>query len=530
MLTVQKNIVDGNIYAYLLIDYNTREILDGNKLARSFYQTSGRYPQLSSLFSPNLEGESLYSVIENLKVYGASTLNNIKSKKTTGEEFPCHIELCKVDESLLFLVIKENCQEQDLQIKELVELFDNPIFVLEHNENLTATYGNPRCYQCVQISKEEFQQKNQASFLSLLQKEKQLGFLQTVNHQLDLNGECDVDIEVEIGKEDGFFQLFRFNSFKASFDGKLYGVLISAKKQSDLMKKIEYDQQYFDIMQQFSKDLLFRIDIASRTLVHRGDISKFIDLQPEMENFPECMREKRLIHPDNLEGYLAFVYRLMSGESGGYDVLLQFTGGVFEKYRLQASPVFDNNGKPVQVVGKSENIQKYVEIETRANYDALTTALNKQSFCELVEHNLERAVSNDKFALLFLDLDDFKRVNDTMGHAFGDFLLEATSKRIMNCIRSQDRLGRVGGDEFVVFFQFAPSREAVQERAEAILHSLRRDFTLGEKRCKVKASIGIALFPEHGKLYEELYQNADKALYKSKELGKDVATIYHDEL
>ncbi|MFI3254595.1 MAG: sensor domain-containing diguanylate cyclase [Eubacteriales bacterium] len=522
------HIVDSQIYAYLLIDRKTTEILDGNKLARSFYQTAGVYPELESLFQPNLENETLASVLHDLNTAKGSAMNHVKSIKASGEEFPCHIEICNVNDSLLFLIIKENCQMRDSKIKQLVELFDNPIFSLEHNSELTTTYGNARCYQYVRMEKHEFEQEHNASFVSILQEDKRVSFLQTLNQQIDEDGECDIDIEISL--EDGFFQLFRFNAFKSTYDGKLYGVLISARKQSDLMKKIEYDQQFFDIMQQFSKDLLFRVDVDNRILIHRGDISKFVDLLPEMSGFPECMRNTRLVHPDDLEGYLAFIYRVMDGTAASFEPRFQFTDGSFEKYHLQASPLFNGEGKVISVIGKSENIQKYVDIETKAHYDALTTALNKQSFLELVTSKIERAVVSDKFALLFLDLDNFKGVNDTLGHVFGDFLLEATCKRIMNCIRSQDRLGRVGGDEFVVFFQFAPNQETVKERAEAILHSLRRDFTYGDQRSKVKASIGIALYPEHGTTYETLYDKADKALYQSKALGKDIATIYSSDL
>ncbi len=112
----KSNIVDGNIYAYLLIDYNTKEILDGNKLSRTFYQISGQYPQIETLFQPTLEGESLNAVVDNLMNHGTSTLNHVRSIKATGEEFPCHVELCRVTENQLLVVIKENCQVQDSQI------------------------------------------------------------------------------------------------------------------------------------------------------------------------------------------------------------------------------------------------------------------------------------------------------------------------------------------------------------------------------------------------------------------------------
>ncbi len=522
MFVENYNVIDRNIYAYLIVDWNTLQILDGNKLANDYFLTTDGYPSVQTLFSPNADENKTQSIVNKIKEFGYFEIKNLTSIKKSGETFDCHVQISKVSDNIVFLVIKEYSNTTDLEIEQVVELFDNPIFVVKQDNLLTLSYASDECYQYLNIN------QNKVSFLSMVQEEKRLIVLQTLNEQIDLYGHCNVDIEVLV--DESIFRLFSLNAFKSTYDGMLYGVLISAKKQSDLMKKIEYYQQYFDIMQKFSKDLLSRIDVKKKTLIHRGSTSNFIGLSQEVENFPEAMRDTRLIHPDDLEGYIAFVYRLMNGATSSFDVRFQLNDGAFEKYRLQASPIFDNKGNVVQVVGKSENIQKYVELKIRANYDALTSALNKQSFRELVESNISRAMATDKFALLFIDFDDFKNINDTMGHVFGDFLLEATGKRILNCIRSHDKLGRVGGDEFVVFFQFAPNPEAVLERAEAILHSLRREFTYGDMRYKANASVGISLFPDHGNDYGALYDKADKALYKSKELGKDIATIYSKDL
>lgn len=522
------HIVDGNIFAYLLVDCNTKEILDANSLARVYYKKTGQFPKLESLFTHSYEEICLTEVIQEYSEKTSVILERVFSTKVTEETFPCYLEICKVSSNLMLLVIKEKSVVKDYHIESLVELRDNPVFVLEDNENLDVCYGNERFYYRTKVYQNLAEEGKIHSFLSLLPKEKQAPFRKLLTEKLERLGECNIDIELTLEGE--YDQLFRFSAYKSQIDGKLYGVLISAKKQSELMRKIEYDQQYFDIMQRFSKDLLFRIDIKKNTLVHRGDISKLVGLLPELKDFPECVREIDLLHPEDLEAYIKFCYTVLGGFEAKCEPRFHFTNGTYEKYRLQGNPLFDADGNTVQVVGKCENIQKLIDIETKANYDMLTRALNKQSFKELVEDCLQRALEQDKFALLFLDLDDFKSINDNYGHIFGDFMLEACSKRILNCIRKQDRLGRVGGDEFVIFFQFAPTQESVLERAEAILHSIRREFNNEGKVCKTKASIGIAMFPDHGKNYETLYHRADKALYESKAKGKDVATIYFDEL
>ncbi len=522
------HIVDGNIFAYLLVDYNTKEILDANSLARVYYKNTSKFPPLESLFSTSANEKTLPEILQALSEKDSVILERTFSTKVTEETFPCYLEICKVSSNLILFVIKEKSVEKDYHIESLVELRDNPIFVLEDNEELSVSYGNERFFYRTKVYQDMAEEGKVHSFLSLLTEEKRGQFRKLLHEKIERYGECNIDIELTLEGE--YDQLFRFSAYKSQLDEKLYGVLISAKKQSELMRKIEYDQQYFDIMQKFSKDLLFRIDIKKNTLVHRGDINKLVGLLPELKGFPECMRGIDLLHPEDLDEYIKFCYRLLSGSEAKCEPRFHFVNGSYEKYRLQGNPLFDADGNTVQVVGKCENIQKLIDIETKANYDMLTRALNKQSFKELVEDCIHRALEQDKFALLFLDLDDFKSVNDNYGHIFGDFMLEACSKRILNCIRKQDRLGRVGGDEFVIFFQFAPTHQSVLERAEAILHSLRREFNNEGSVCKTKASIGISLFPEHGDSYEMLYDRADKALYSSKAKGKDLATIYSENL
>lgn len=523
----QIHLYEDDIYAYLVVNQNTFEILDYNHLAKEFYFSESCDKTMEDLF---VEQDVVKAALENFGEERYLHFFGLTSVKDGQENFICDIEMCfpSPEEPLVFVVIKDKKLETDQEVTSLLDLHENPVVILENDENFTLSYANFRFYQIIRKTPQAFRSESSSSCIQMLSETRRAPFLEVVAKQLELDQECNVDMELHFDED--LCQLFLLNAFQCKLDGKLYGVLIRVKKQSDLMKKIELDQQFFDIMQEFSKDLLFHIEIKKQTMSHRGDVSSFVDLLPIIENFPESIRQTRLIHPDDLEGYIAFAYRLMSGLNAVYEVRFQLLNGSYDKYRLQGKVLFDVEGTPVQVVGKSENIQKYVEIENRANYDALTTTLNKLSFRELVEEYLSRAVQTDKFALLFLDFDDFKGVNDKMGHKFGDFLLEVTGKRIINSVRNHDRVGRVGGDEFVIFFHHAPNKEAVQERADAILHTLRRPFNDGELSYQIHASIGVSFFPEHGKTFEELYDCADVALYRSKALGKNVATLYSTDL
>jgi diguanylate cyclase (GGDEF)-like protein/PAS domain S-box-containing protein len=157
-----------------------------------------------------------------------------------------------------------------------------------------------------------------------------------------------------------------------------------------------------------------------------------------------------------------------------------------------------------------------------ANHDSLTGLPNRKLFNErLVEALVWARQGKQQIALLFLDLDGFKSVNDTLGHGVGDMLLQAVARRLSTCLRSSDTVARLGGDEFVVILPAIPGEEEVQRVAQKILSTLREPFSLDHHVVQVTTSIGISIYPEDAEDAEELLQIADNAMYEAKKLGKN---------
>lgn len=227
---------------------------------------------------------------------------------------------------------------------------------------------------------------------------------------------------------------------------------------------------------------------------------------------------------------MAYFHALLLGVEGTHVARMISPSGDFEYHRFTFKQFFDHEGVLTEMVGKAENIQELKELETRATYDLLTNTLNKISFQEQVTHILSHSSLKSHHALFFIDLDGFKGINDNLGHSFGDVLLQTVGKRLRFLVRGRDFVGRVGGDEFVVFLESCGDELHLKNRAEQILQSLREEYFDKEVRAVAKGSIGISVYPDHGTTYDDLYQCADKALYQSKHMGKDVATIYTSTL
>ena len=130
--------------------------------------------------------------------------------------------------------------------------------------------------------------------------------------------------------------------------------------------------------------------------------------------------------------------------------------------------------------------------------------------------------------MFVLDIDNFKKINDTMGHAFGDEVLKTLGRTISSLFRVTDIIGRTGGDEFTIFLKFLKSDENTLKEARKLVQFF-KDFTAGEYvKYSATASIGAAVFPENGSDFDSLYKAADKALYKAKQRGKNQLAFYDD--
>lgn len=176
-------------------------------------------------------------------------------------------------------------------------------------------------------------------------------------------------------------------------------------------------------------------------------------------------------------------------------------------------------------------------VQTLAMFDQVTGLPNRTSFCRQVERLLAERPAEDLAALLFIDLDGFKGVNDTLGHAAGDQLLSRVAGRLREVVMAQVSaghgdavIGRLAGDEFTMFFPGLPDREAAHRIARTIQFALDERFDLGSQHVDLGASIGIACYPDHGETLSALLRSADIAMYYAKHQGRGRAEMFTSEL
>jgi diguanylate cyclase (GGDEF)-like protein/PAS domain S-box-containing protein len=161
-------------------------------------------------------------------------------------------------------------------------------------------------------------------------------------------------------------------------------------------------------------------------------------------------------------------------------------------------------------------------IWSQANYDLLTELPNRRLFFDRLEHGIKRAARDrTHLALLYIDLDRFKEVNDTLGHQMGDELLLEASQRIRTCVRESDTVARLGGDEFAVIVNELKDVTILARIAEGVLSALAKPYRLGEDQAFLSASVGITVYPDDGARADVLLKNADQAMFAAKQDGRN---------
>ena len=202
---------------------------------------------------------------------------------------------------------------------------------------------------------------------------------------------------------------------------------------------------------------------------------------------------------------------------------------------LNISMVKDERGRTTHYVGVFSDISAMKESESRldhlAHHDPLTGLPNRLMLNARMEHALARAHrSNTLLAVLFIDLDHFKNINDTLGHPIGDLLLQEVAQRLIHCVREEDTVTRLGGDEFTLLLEDLEDSRFASGVAQKIIAVLAESFMLQGHEVFVTCSVGISIYPNDGGDITTLFKNADSALYRAKEQGRNNYQYYTEEL
>lgn len=260
----------------------------------------------------------------------------------------------------------------------------------------------------------------------------------------------------------------------------------------------------------------------------------------QVEHFSQVLLNRAFVHPNDrplLVDMIAFLSRPHKEyRDSKYDMVLEHRikdpSGNYQWYHIRQIVYFKGN-RPYRVVAAVRNtdaeLHRQEELQRQAECDPMTGLYNKGQVRKLIDETLR--FPDTENALLVLDMDGFKQVNDQLGHLAGDAVISDMALSLQTVFRKTDIMGRIGGDEFVVLLRdTVGDRYFIVERCNELRKLLRRSFPLGNRVLHVTGSIGIAQAPKDGNTYETLFACADVALYKAKESGRDTQVFYEPSL
>lgn len=209
-------------------------------------------------------------------------------------------------------------------------------------------------------------------------------------------------------------------------------------------------------------------------------------------------------------------------------------GEVYPEW-MTISTVYNREGKVTNYVAVFSDITNIVhsqmQLDHMAHHDPLTDLPNRTLLDDRITHAILRSRRTDeKIAILFIDLDRFKNVNDTLGHPSGDLLLQEVAKRLQHLLREQDTVARLGGDEFIILIEELGKTELAESVANKVIEAMSKPFTIHSQEIYLGASIGLSIFPDDGDNTEDLIKHADAAMYRAKEHGRNNYQFYTQEM
>lgn len=232
------------------------------------------------------------------------------------------------------------------------------------------------------------------------------------------------------------------------------------------------------------------------------------------------------VHPDDIERIRSIIQSLQEGHSS-QNILVRFRNKSGDYRYLESSLALLNDMLFIAALDVTDRVTEKLRLRSMAYHDRLTGLPNRALFIDRLNQMIAQCSrENRRAALLFLDLDGFKPINDVHGHEAGDTVLVTLAQRFNSAIRKSDTVARLGGDEFVVVLYNVDTEDNATRVAQIILDSANKEITLESgKSVQVGVSIGIAIWPDHGETAEALINAADQAMYKSKNRGRSTYTI-----
>ncbi len=423
-----------------------------------------------------------------------------------------------------------NLKQKLSEYERMIDSMPVGIAVTKADEVLSLLYLSAGTYELMEYTPEEHHRRFKGCGIHSLHPDDARTAGPLVIKQIEETGAFSVKARLAHKKKDYIWVHLSGRLRTDENEGAtIYIVIVDISDYIELLESLQNERELMKTALELTDDALFDYDIPKRAMRYSLNFAERFGISSYHENFPDSFIScSNMILEEDAEAFRRMVEKANMGRYDEKSAELRFrepdgTIGFFSnRYRI----IFDRSGVPVRVMGKLTDITQHKEqvseLLRKTEKDPLTGLYNKTTTEALIREVLKmRRFNDDVHALMILDADNFKQINDTLGHMQGDVVLKSLAEKFSSLFRSDDIVGRIGGDEFFVFVKNYSSASVLVRKAHEICKLFHETHRVGETSVETSVSIGIALCPQDATTFEELYTCADKALYATKARGKD---------
>ena len=419
-----------------------------------------------------------------------------------------------------------------LDAQTLIDTVPGAVFCCLYDEALTLLYTSDSFLEMTGYSREELRTNFNMSLQRMIYQPDVDACLAEVSRQL-AHSRSDVKrIEYRITCRDGsLLWVMDKGRLMHTADGRAFFccILTDITELRETTRMLEVSLERHRIIMEHTDEIIFEFNRRTRELTVSPNWEKAFGPPPKKIRVfdRETLERTFHMHPDDAERFECLVHTGAGERDFQIEVRFLVQGERYAWYLARAA-LQHGEGTDERYIGLLRNIdlekQQEQKLRRRAERDGLTGLYHRSAARALIEERLMRS-PDGIHAVLMIDLDDFKRINDLNGHLFGDAVLAEFSSALLKCFRVGDIVSRLGGDEFMVFLENVGSSSKAMDCAKTAIEAAARLFA-GPRA--ISCSVGVAMFPADGRLFSHLYRCADSALYHAKELGKNQAAMYLD--
>lgn len=411
-----------------------------------------------------------------------------------------------------------------LELKHITNSIHAGVVNILLENNYGITYASDGFYDIIGYSKEEVEKDNN-SILSYIY-EKDLNIFQFPINGVRIGDYIQKEFRILTKNKDVRWILFNGNYSEGKDGHTISAVLVDITETKQMHERLLLEEQRYRVATEISNDVLFEYDIENDYMKYVDRFRDLYNMNPNIPNFTKPnVHCKEKIHPEDLGLFLEYCKALSSGKA-----LIEAEFRILDKKKeyvwchLCGKTIYDETMQPIKVIGKLVNIDLYKRdyeiLEYKAKRDPLTGVFNRNVTRDMINSYIEK-YKEKQHTFMVVDIDDFKNINDQYGHLQGDKILSFVINQVKIIFSSGEIIGRIGGDEFVVFIGNTSDKETILTKADLLRRALQTVYHDAEFDISLSGSIGISTYPQDGQTYEELFERADKALYDVKEQGKD---------